>query len=185
MKNNETNKMVGIIVYGSLLNSAELADHDLSTEHVVPVKVRGYKRLFNQKPSWRIGTGDHIGVLNVECASEAWINAICLYIPYEEQNVFASRESGYIREEIHINAITCYSGFCMIEDVSYYIYRGKEEKLGKNILPNHEYLDICIQGAEEWGEDFMREFFTTTHLACGTILPEYIRTHRNDLKKHL
>ena len=166
--------MVGIIVYGSLIDANETASQDLGVIDSFPVKVMGYRRSFNLMPSWREGSGRSIAVLNVECSPDHWINGVCLLLESCELAALDVRERGYNREGVPAETVECYPQHDLPENISFFIYVGKEEKIDLRILPNSDYLDICIAGALSRGEDFCAEFMTTTFLASGKPLQEYI-----------
>ena len=49
--------MIGLLVYGSLLNTKEINLYDYIIEDIIPVKIESYKRSFNLLPSVRVGVG--------------------------------------------------------------------------------------------------------------------------------
>ncbi len=166
--------MIGIIVYGSLIDTNETTLQGLETIDAVPVRLKGYRRSFNLKPSWRKGSGRSIAVLNVERSPDHWINGVCLLLEGSELAALDERERGYNRESVPAETVECYPQHDLPENISFFIYVGKEEKIDLRILPNSGYLDICIAGALSRGEDFCAEFMTTTFLASGKPLQEYI-----------
>lgn len=40
---------------------------------------------------------------------------------------------------------------------------GKEQKKNEEILPNFDYLNICLHGAESFGKEFLNDFLKTTY----------------------
>jgi hypothetical protein len=162
---------IGILAYGSLIHPEEFSRKEIVD--VIPVKVRGFKRLFNQKPSWRKGEGNRIGVLNVEHSHEHTINAVCLCFESEHPDELNSRESGYTQLQVISEHIECYPGHALPEAIECYLFMGKEEMKRHDILPNCDYLQICMSGAKEWGEHFYEEFVETTYLANGSKLAHY------------
>lgn len=162
-------KMIGILAYGSLINPDELSQN---VTDLIPVTLCGYRRVFNQTPSWRRGEGNKIGVLNVERDEAHTINAVCLCL--KETQRLDIRERGYHKARIATGQITCYPGHTLPEAIECYLFVGKAAMQSDEILPNHEYLKICMAGARAWGERFYREFVKTTYLADGRPLREYL-----------
>ena len=156
--------MSSLIVYGSLINNNEISKHQFNDVSLIPIKVRGYKRAFNQEPSWRQGKGKHIAVLNVMKVPNYWFNAIligkiqdCLFTELD------IRERGYNRYSVSSEAITAYDSKIRLSD-HVYIYLGKSEKRNDSILPNPDYLGVCLDGAKQWGLEFYADFLETTYI---------------------
>ena len=42
------------------------------------------------------------------------------------------------------------------------MYVGKPELRNGRLLPNPSYLEICLAGADQWGENFSKAFRSTT-----------------------
>jgi hypothetical protein len=162
--------MTGIIVYGSLMDINETMMQGLRPIDAVPIRLKGYRRSFNLKPSWRKGSGRSIAVLNVEYCSGSWINGVCLLLESGELAALDTRERGYNREGVPAERLECYLQYDLPDDTPFFIYIGKEEKIDSQILPNKDYLDVCMAGASSWGEDFFDEFVATTYLASGESL---------------
>jgi hypothetical protein len=171
--------MIGILAYGSLINPEEYSTYEGVIE-AVPVTVAGFKRVFNQQPSWRKGKGSRIGVLNVEFSEEHAINAICLLFETDD-DCLKEREHGYKKYSVNSSQVRCYSQFVLPKVCDYWIFIGRKEKKAEDIFPNDEYLSLCVNGANKWGEMFCKEFISTTYLANEIKLSQYIETHRKDL----
>lgn len=165
--------MTGILAYGSLINPREYSGQEIV--HAVPVTVAGFKRIFNQLPSWRRGSGNRIAVLNVEPAPRHSINAVCLCFDVEDRSRFNERECGYTAHAVHPARITCHPDFRLPKVTGFYIFVGKEGRQDADILPNDDYLEICINGAKAWGEPFYLEFVATTRLANDAPLMDHLR----------
>ena len=154
----------GLMAYGSLIHPDEhRALPGLIT--AIPVRVLGYRRIFNQTPSWRKGEGDRIAVLNVIPSPADSINAICLVLESETLSSLARRERGYDPEEVSLSQLS----FCTEKTPSdlpesLMIYRGKEKLQDNALLPNSDYLNLCLEGARQWGEDFYRFFLESTYI---------------------
>lgn len=172
--------MIGILAYGSLIHADEHLSQD-GLVSAIPVKVSGFKRLFEQRPSWREGEGDRVAVLNVQESSEDTINAICLCFKSEEREALRVRERGYIERRVSVEQLECYDDTVLPELDELYIYLGREEKRAHSILPNDTYLELCIKGANGWGNAFCLDFVSTTSLADGSALHEYIIRNKEEL----
>lgn len=174
--------MKNIIGYGSLLNPEE-TDFDLDRQQ--PVKIRGFRRVFNQETTHRFNEGkEGRAVLNVEKDSESWINAVVISdLDKEELERMKDRESGYRFVKAEEEKIEPYadSGALDIEGNTY-IFIG--EWTSEEIKPIKSYVKICLEGARFWrdkiieenpgAEDFYRDFIRTTYLVEGSSLEEDI-----------
>jgi len=132
----------------------------------VPVRVRGYRRSFCQEPSWRTGAAERRGVLTVRPSGEGWINAVlvCGCDPAGFRTL-DHRERGYRRARVVRSAIEPYASAPELDDMDRIsIYRGRSEKWNPELLPNPDYLDLCIGAAEQWGEAFLEDFLATTRV---------------------
>ena len=151
--------MNNLIVYGSLLHPDELLKHNITLSQVEYVKVQGFRRVFNQEPSYRLVDSINRAVLNIEACKTSWFNA--LLIKGLSQGYFKEldeREKGYNR--LLVNA-TSYQGVLFQEVL---IYMGKVHLKNSTILPNLAYLDLCKEGAKQHGEIFYNDFINTTYV---------------------
>lgn len=152
---------MNLIVYGSLLNKSELQKENISLENIELIKVFGYKRIFNQEPSFRLVNSINRAVLNVEEESNSWFNAIVIKdISLEYMNTLDMREKGYNRIFIKNGNVKNYDGENISDCI---IYQGKINKRSDEILPNFDYLNICLKGAKDLGNDFFTDFIKTTY----------------------
>ena len=167
--------MSGLVVYGSLINKLEIERKNIKLEEVFPVSVKGFKRVFSQEPSWRRSSGNDRAVLTVVEDEYNSINAILILgLNNDALHLFDERERGYWRKKVNLKNVN----YCpktgndiVINDV--YIYVGKQEKYNENLMPNPDYLRICIDGAKMWSEEFYEEFLKTTFVG-GRRLSEVI-----------
>ena len=150
--------MKNLIVYGSLMNEEELQNQGLWGHNCETVKVFGYRRIFNQEPSYRIIDSFKRAVLNVETRANEWFNA--LLIKDLDEAFFEAldvREIGYERFKVECKS---YKGE-FYKDC--FMYVGKSEKRNSEILPNSEYLNICLEGAKTYDKPFYEDFIKTTY----------------------
>jgi len=166
--------MPAIIAYGSLINPTQLcASYPLTAPR--PVVVRGYRRSFNQEPSWRKGDAQRRAVLNVVPSEGDCFNA--LLISLQSSSDFCEldeREKGYNRTLVEASRITrldniscsLYSEF---SSEQIYLYVGKPDKRNNEILPSENYLNLCLRGARYWGKAFYKQFLQTTYVGSSPL----------------
>lgn len=154
-------KVYNQIVYGSLLNTNELQKQGISIDDIVFVKLKGFKRVFNQLPSWREVEGIEKAVMNIEADENAWMNAIAIKGLSDEQlEALDERERGYDRLHLKDGDVTIYGSGGVLSDCV--VYRGKEGKQSSEILPNKEYFQICLEGAKSHFGEFYEDYLRTT-----------------------
>lgn len=169
-----------IIVYGSLIHPKQLQQHSDLFAEAHPVLVRGYKRIFNQEPSWRKGNGEHRAVLNVMRSDTAFFNGLLVKLRKEEDlDRLNERERGYYLSAIAPSQLSCLTNVSSSAAIDLacselanqptYLYLGRLEKRNNDILPNKGYLNICLEGAQYWGEAFYEQFLQTTYVGELTL----------------
>lgn len=146
-----------LVVYGSLMNLDELQEQGLGAHNIEPIKVFGYKRIFNQEPSYRMIDSMSRAVLSVQKDENAWFNAVLIKdIDEAFFEALDMREIGYERIKVDVKT---YSGNFYKEC---FMYMGKLEKRSDEITPNIDYQKLCALGAKEFGEEFYKDFIQTT-----------------------
>lgn len=172
--------MAAVIVYGSLINPKQLQPQSVLFSEIQPVLVKGYKRTFNQEPSWRKSDSEHRAVLNVIRSDQDCFNGLLVKLQDSDNlSRLDERERGYHRAVIAPSQLSCLANVSQSEDpdlacseLAYgqtYLYLGRLEKQNNNILPNKRYLNICLQGAQHWGEAFYEQFLQTTYVGELTL----------------
>ena len=115
-----------LLVYGSLIHPCEMQKKDYPISRPTPVWIDGYKRVFNQEPSWRPSTGMKRAVLSVTQEPGKRINAVIFHV--DKQSNFSSlddREKGYKRVEVQQNQVSCFlKKDIILFDKPIYIYKG-------------------------------------------------------------
>ena len=149
--------MTNLVVYGSLMHEDELFNQGLSGHNLEQIKVYGYKRVFNQEPSYRQSDSINRAVLNIVASPNDWFNAI-LIKDLDEAYLEALdiREQGYDR--VIVDVIT-------YNKKSYkncFVYLGRKSKQNNEIKPNLEYQTLCEEGAKTYGEEFYEDYLETT-----------------------
>jgi len=167
--------MLGIITYGSLINHQETTGMETPPVSIIPVKLSTFRRSFNQQPAWRKNRGKHSAVLNVQADEPNWFNGVCYCFYAFDFTALDNRERGYLRVAVHPDRISNYQGHSLPELEELFLYQGKREYQNDTLLPNLDYLDICLTGAKYWGEEFYRDFLDTTHINNGILLREYLQ----------
>lgn len=150
--------MQKLIVYGSLINEEELQNQGLIGHNIEPVKVFGYKRVFNQEPSYRMIDSNDRAVLSIEVNNSSWFNAMMIK-DLDEAFIEAldMREIGYERIRVECKS---YSGN-FYKDC--FVYLGRSDKKNDVLHPNKDYLELCLEGAKEISEEFYQDFINTTY----------------------
>jgi len=153
--------MYNQIVYGSLLHVDELKKQNIDPLGVELVKVQGFKRVFNQLPSWRKVDGNKKAVLSIEVYENSWFNAI-LVKDLDEEYVkgLDERERGYDRISLEDGVVRLYDGQIIKNCI---VYKGKKDKQSTQILPNQDYFEICKNGAKSHGNEFYNDYLKTTY----------------------
>ncbi len=154
--------MYNQIIYGSLLHVDELKKQNIDPSRVDLVKVKGFKRVFNQLPSWRKVDGIKKAVMNIEKDENSWFNALViknLNDKYIQELDY--RERGYNRSSLKDGSVTLYSDGNILKNCI--VYKGKEDKQSNEILPNSNYFEICKNGAKCHGKEFLNDYLKTTY----------------------
>lgn len=149
----------GVIGYGSLTNPREIERTVGRGFDVEPVKVAGWTRTFDQETVWRPTEGRERAVLTVS-PSDGWINAVLISgLDGDDLENFETRESGYRSEKVEVTDVEPYDGGGM-EVKEALVSVGARRR--DDILPIPSYVELCLEGAAEWGEGFLRDFVETT-----------------------
>jgi len=152
--------MYNLIVYGSLINKKELKNEGISLNNVELVKVYGFKRVFNQEPSYRFVNSVNRAVLNIEEEKASWFNAIVIKNLSDKYfETLNKRERGYFQMLLDDDCVKTYSNTSISNCV---VYKGKLENRDNKIMPNLDYLEICLEGVESFGKEFIHDFIRTT-----------------------
>ena len=172
---------VGVIGYGSLLSPDELVPFlETDASRVTPVRVEGFRRVFNQKSVWRAkateGDENEIAVLNAVRDGTSSMNGVLVPdLSTGEYDALRARESGYRMVEVEHEAIEPYGSDSegdLPEDDVILVPTGK--RVNDELLPIPEYIDICLEGARYWGDGFRDEFLRTTDVRQDETLAEYL-----------
>lgn len=170
---------VGLICYGSLLSPDELVpflDTDGYRSRVTPVRVDGFRRIFNQRSVWRAnaGDGEEAGVLNAVLDLDRWMNAILVPdLSQTEYDALRRRERGYRMVEVEPSQIEGYGDGEPPENDVVLLPTGNHGRVDGSVEPVPSYVDICLNGARRWSDGFYDDFLDTTYVGDLT-LREYL-----------
>lgn len=154
--------MYNQIVYGSLFHVNELKKQNIDPSKIDLVKVQGYKRVFNQLPSWRKVDGIKKAVMNIEADKNSWFNALVIKDLDEEYiKELDHRERGYDRLVLKDGLVTLYSDGSVLKNCI--VYKGKKDKQSSEILPIDDYFTTCKDGAKCHGAEFFEDYLKTTY----------------------
>ena len=173
--------MFNLLAYGSLLHPAELSKHRFDKRNIALVVVHGFRRSFNQEPSWRVRAVRERAVLSVEEHSGASFNAILITrIDHDLLDSLDQRERGYNRICVERSRVHPFlHGDFQPPVCDTYMYCGKSEKRNESLLPNASYFELCIRGAMHWGREFQDAFLSSTFIA-GQSAREFSQAIRGD-----
>lgn len=168
---------VAVVGYGSLLQPAELATlSERAPARAIPVKVDGLKRVFDQRTSRRTDDEVECAVANVVRAAGSWTNGVLLPdVGRREFETFRERERWYRLIEIPPDDVEPYDGSerPRVERQDLVLTTtGLETETGIEPIPT--YVDGCLDGAAEWGEEFREDFLATTETDASDRLTEYV-----------
>ncbi len=148
-----------VLGYGSLLNPSEIDRTAGMGYEATPVKVEGWTRTFDQETVWRPTEGSERAVLTVE-PSDDWINAVLITDLSEgDFENFETREAGYRSETVPRDSIEPYDdGSVDVDEALISVGTRRRD----DIDPIPSYVELCLEGAAEWGDEFLRDFVETT-----------------------
>lgn len=170
---------MNLVVYGSLMRKQELRQAGFSMKDALPVTVEGYTRRFDQMPSWRKGAGRNVAVLSAREDRERRMNAVLLLDFSVDLASVDHRERGYERRRLEGESLFRHAdGQPLRPAGDCYIYVGKPDLRGEDVLPNREYLQRCLEGAREWGEAFYEDFLKTTFVCGIGVLGDHVGESR-------
>ena len=156
----------GVLVYGSLLDPAEL-EATLSPGTVaeaIPVTVEGYRRSFNKVSAHREGENGETAICNAEPDPDARLNAVLVPdVPDAEYERYREREYRYEMVEVPTADISAYEGHDeeRVAALDERLIATSEGGLA-DPEPIPYYVAMCVDGAREWGEKFLADFVVTT-----------------------
>lgn len=174
----------GLIVYGSLLHPEEISTvFGQPSMQPVPVRVEGYRRVFNKYVSERLRKprGNQAAVLNLRPRESSWFNGLVIpFVSPEGLDKYASREREYRIERIPSRSVRPTGGgeIAALDSLNpfYTCLLEEDEKLSEDIDPIPSYLELCLAGARNWGDSFEQEFLRSTWTRKTRLLDYVNRT---------
>lgn len=149
--------------FGSLINlkSAQKSfTRELSQNDLIPVTIKGYKRVWNSIENIRFEDGKEInGVfLNLKEDQNSYVNGVIIKITKSEFEVLKLREKNYSQISIKANDILDYD---LEEDLIAFMTTN-DEKLAKegdlNCFIPSSYIDILTSAFEFYDKNFVFEY---------------------------
>ena len=159
---------IALFGYGSLLHSTSLARTIPKIFDAQLCELFGYKRIFDFKSHNRFHptSGIYSCALNLQKDEKDMVNGV--YFTFEEQYLptLMLREMGYMLVDVEVvpikGAKPLKAKACIAYDHIPYAYV-------KDCEIQKEYLDICLSGAKEWGEEFYKKFGGSTYIDERTL----------------
>lgn len=159
--NHETRK---IFAYGSLMNNRDLTRTVPEARNMVPVKLYGYRRIFDLESTYRFDpvTNVPICVLNLESSSSFdFVNGVCFDMDDQSFDALLEREKAYDL----IEAVVCEYFDDSKNHKSYFFVSTDSEKYPYQLESDLQldYLEICAEGCHNYGQEFLEDFRRSTH----------------------
>lgn len=137
-----------VLGYGSLINLHSLRRTCPTATILEVVEIRGFQRIFN-KPTPNYAALNVIETKN----SKDFFNAVIVEITNKEEfRQLELREEGYSKLKISINNKEVVV-FSSLEEPMLYRYETQRQR---------EYLQTCLNGAKDLGDEFYKNFLQTT-----------------------
>lgn len=156
-------KTYRIFAYGSLLHQRSLTRTVPDARNIIPAQIRGYKRVFNLASHNRYDdvSKQPVCVLNIETAEqENFMNGSCFDMQESSLQHLLQREHGY-----ELCAIQAHHYHKPQQKFGAYIFHAKDFKpysyLSNSSAQRH-YMNLCLQGSQAFGPDFVDDFKRST-----------------------
>lgn len=179
---------VTVIGYGTLLSRSSLArtigDPGRGPHEMIPVLVRGFRRLFNMRPDHYEASdlwgrpGVENGAMNVEPAAGELFNGLAFRVTPAQLEKLDQRESSYERLEVETCAFDTGEPIGLGHLYSSIPNAPWIERDPHRLLPLWRDLVWARTGAYRTGRRFGETFDRTTYLADGvTLVADRYRDH--------
>ncbi len=156
-------KVYKIFAYGSLINQASLKKTVPEAREVIPVKAYGLQRVFNLASNYRFDDEHNcpICVLNLtESSPEAVLNGICFEMDEISLDNLLERERGY--DFCQTSVQQYHDESCSFEAYYFRAHLFNHYQYLPNSRVQKHYLNLCLQGSQEFGADFISDFKSST-----------------------
>ncbi|MDY6779117.1 MAG: gamma-glutamylcyclotransferase family protein [Halobacteria archaeon] len=163
VESREPRKNVAALFYGSLMNPEQATFTDSLLERAEPVVVDGYRRVCNKRASWRDPETGRDGVFNIVESEGSYLNAVAMTrLTHDELGSIAVREGSYEMRCVDEDRVSSFDGeSARIEGVDCFVV-AMDPSADEEVEPIPQYVDVCLEGARNWGEDFYDVFVETT-----------------------
>lgn len=164
-------RSINLFVYGSLLNKEELKKQNILLKDTCPLVLKGYKREFSQTPSREIYKKSKQAVLTIKKDKNSYINGLLLLnVEKKYLELLDEREKGYFKVKLNNKELFCKYQEIDLKDKEVFVYIGKDELYDKNLDAISSYLELCLQGAKSWSEEFFKDFLKHTYIKEKSLL---------------
>lgn len=160
----ENNKIM-IFGYGSLLSEESLKRTAPNSKIVSIGILKNYMRIFN-KPA----KNETIAALNIVKSKGNFVNGVVIELHKEDFFNLVSREFRYDMILVQVQ-----TSIGQVEAYTFSYNQGDEREFLESSYGQIKYLEVCIRGAKQRGEEFYKQFLETT-LIKETILPKDSQT---------
>jgi cation transport regulator ChaC len=146
-----------IFAYGSLINQASLKKTVPEARNSGPVKTYGMRRVFNLASHYRFDAEQQspVCVLNIaEADAESILNGICFEMDEVSLDKLLEREKGY--EFCAIKARHYHNDDQVFEAHYFRAHQFTPYKYLSGSNAQQHYLNLCLDGSQEYGEKFRR-----------------------------
>ncbi|MCH8888498.1 MAG: gamma-glutamylcyclotransferase [SAR324 cluster bacterium] len=163
----ETQTVNFIFGFGSLINSRSRFQTNPGSKDAVPVKISsafGYLRCWNFHGATSLLTALGVRELSENEMGRS-INGIIYPADGEDMSLCDEREEGYLRVELPWEYVEPLSWFALPDpsQTRLWMYVPELSQPPSREYPIlQSYIDVCLSGCLEFGEDFAREFLETT-----------------------
>ncbi len=156
-------KIYKIFAYGSLINQPSLKKTVPEARNIIPAKTYGLQRVFNLASSYRYDAELNlpICVLNIaEVDAVNVLNGTCFEMDEDSLKRILEREKGY-----DFCKIMAYHYLDNDEVFEAYYFRAHQfipYQYLSNSWVQHHYLNLCLQGCQEYGDSYVADFKNST-----------------------
>lgn len=164
-------KSRSLFVYGSFIHPENIRKVFSRTGKIIPVQLEGYERKCNHQAVNIQGKNGETAVFNIYEKDNSFINGVLIQglSEVDEWIDYRKREIGYDIVKVPNSQLTLYS-----KDIEKHLeveneltYTAKGERILENPQPIPWYIEMCVNGAEKWGQVFKKDFISTS------VIPNY------------
>ena len=162
--------MIYLFGYGSLINDESRRSTCKNSSGSIPVQI---SKDFKYRRVWKYRSfNSNYTALTLEKVSlkkASTINGVLFQVSEKDINDFDNREQGYTKINIPIKYINTYQGFNNnllpdTDNVYTYISNNNNFKKASKAYPlKQNYIDTCIIGCLNYGDEFVLDFLNNTH----------------------